>query len=235
MTEPLHLKDSYLKEFNALVKEVNGNKVILDKTVFYSTSGGQPFDTGMIIKNNEEFKVINCYKENNKVIHELDKEGLQVNDNIKGVIDWDRRYRLMRSHTALHILSSIVNKETNALITGGNIDVDESRVDFSLENFDKDLMLKFVEKVNELIKTNQDVSISFMNREEALKIPGMVKLANVLPPEIKELRIVKIGNIDEQADGGTHVKNTSEIGEIEFVKAENKGKDRRRVYFKLKD
>ena len=137
----------------------------------------------------------------------------------------------MRMHTTAHILSSVVNRETGALITGNQIRPDESRVDFSLEQFDRDKLSYYVDQVNAVVKRGLEVTSVFMKKEEAMKVPGMVKLANAAPPSVDVLRIVQIGDVDIQADGGVHVKNTSEIGRVVGIRAENKGKSNRRLYF----
>ena len=160
--------------------------------------------------------------------------GLKEGDKIKCVIDWDRRYKLMRLHTAAHLIASIFHNKGGALITGGNIELEKSRIDFSLENFDRNTIDEYAKLANELIQKDAPVKISYMKREEALKIPDMVKLANKMPPEVETLRIVEIEGIDKQADGGCHVKSLREIGTIEILKLENKGKSNRRVYFDVK-
>jgi len=137
-------------------------------------------------------------------------------------------------HTAAHALVGIMNKEAGVLITGNQIEEQQSRIDFNLENPTRELIEEYIKKTNEALKTNVDIKIYFLPREQALSMPGMVKLAGALPPDIKELRILEIPGIDIQADGGPHVKNTSEVGEIELIKIENKGKSNRRIYFKLK-
>jgi misacylated tRNA(Ala) deacylase len=137
-------------------------------------------------------------------------------------------------HTAAHVLSAVVHKETGALITGNKLDLEKSRIDFDLENFDRDKLAEYCAKANEIAGKGPGVDAKIMKREEALKIPDVVKLAGCLPPNIPELRIVSIGDFDIQADGGTHVKNTKEIGEIFIIDAENKGKNNRRAYFGLR-
>jgi Ser-tRNA(Ala) deacylase AlaX len=136
-------------------------------------------------------------------------------------------------HTAGHILAAMIYKSSGILITGNQIDIDKTRFDFSMENFDKSAFQSLVEEANAAIARNLDVSVSFLPREEAMKIEGAVKLAVALPPDVKELRMVRIGDVDYQADGGTHVKNTSEIGKIVFLGAENKGKNNRRITYTL--
>ncbi|MBW3001576.1 alanyl-tRNA editing protein [Candidatus Woesearchaeota archaeon] len=234
MTELIYMNDCYAKEFDAVVKKVDGKFIILDKTAFYPQGGGQPTDTGKLIKDGEEYKVVFAKKKGPEVSHEVDKEGLQAGDKVHGVIDWDNRHRLMRMHTAAHILCEIFHKETGALITGNQLNVDKSRIDFNLENFDREKMNEYVAKANEIVQKDLLIKIYTLPREEAMKIPSITKLANVLPPAVQELRIVEIVGFDTQADGGTHVKSTKEVGEIEIIGAENKGKNNRRVYYTLK-
>jgi len=238
MTELLYMNDSYLKEFDAKVIKVTDEGVVLDKTAFYPQGGGQPTDTGKIIKDDKEFDVEKVKKVEGNIIHFLKsddwKNVIKEGDSIKGVIDWDRRHLLMRMHTAAHVISSIFNKRAGALITGNQLDLEKSRIDFNLENFDKEKILAYVGEANKLMADGQEVTISYLPREEALKDPELVKLASVLPPAVKELRIVKIGDIDCRCDGGTHVKNTKEVGEVEVISMDNKGKNNRRVYYSLK-
>lgn len=229
----LYMEDSYMKEFDAKVKKVNGRFVVLDRSAFYPVGGGQPHDTGRLITENGEYKVLFAKKMDGEVSHEVDKEGLQEGQEVKGIIDWERRYKLMRSHTASHILSAVFHNEAGAEITGNQLGVDKSRVDFSLSDFNRDQIDYYARKANEIIEKNLDVNIYYLDKEKAMEIPGIVKLAKSLPSSIRKLRIVEIGDYDRQADGGTHVKNTSEIGNIEIIKADNKGKNNRRVYFRL--
>jgi misacylated tRNA(Ala) deacylase len=171
-------------------------------------------------------------KEGEEIYHVLeDQSPWIVGQRVHGVIDWDKRYKIMRMHTSAHILSAVVNGETGALITGNQIGPDESRVDFNLEDFNKDKMTYFVERVNEAAERGLEVKTFFMKREEALANPGFVKLANAMPPSLDVLRIVQIGDVDTQADGGVHVGNTKEIGKVTGTRTENKGKSNRRMYF----
>ncbi|NOX71172.1 MAG: alanyl-tRNA editing protein [Candidatus Micrarchaeota archaeon] len=232
--EALYMDDSYLKEFDAKVVSVKDGKfVVLDRTAFYPNGGGQPYDTGKMIRGDEEFPVVFVGKFSGQISHEVGKEGLKEGDEVHCIIDWDRRYRLMKMHTTAHIVSTIINKETGALITGNQLGLDKSRIDFSLENFDREAFAKYIEMVNDAISRNLDVAVSSMPRSEVEANPKLVKLAKGLPPGIETLRMVKIGDVDIQPDGGTHVKNTSEIGKVELVKLENKGKNNRRLYFTL--
>lgn len=229
------MKDSYQKEFNAQVTKVEGNFIVLGKSLFYPSSGGQPHDTGKIMKDNRKFNVIFVKKLSQDISHEVDKPGLQVGDHVKCIIDWDRRYKLMKGHTSAHIVSEIIHKKTQALITGNQIDLDKIRIDFSLDNFDKEKFKEYIEEANQIIQQDLPISISFTTRDEAMKLPQISKLAKGLPEFIKDIRLVSIGNFDIQADGGTHVKSTKEIGTLEFINAENKGKNNRRLYYKIKD
>jgi len=232
MTKALYMDDSYLKEFEASVVSVKDDKyVVLDQTAFYPLSGGVAFDTGVFTKDGEEYPVVFTGKFDGNISHEISKLGLKEGDKIIGKIDWDRRYKLMRLHTAAHVLCSIFHNKARAQITGGNINLEKARMDFSLEEFDREKIDEYMKIANTLVEKGAEVKSSYMKREEALKIPDMVKLANKMPPEVDELRILEIVGIDTQADGGAHVKNITEIGKINLVKVDNKGKSNRRLYY----
>lgn len=233
MTELLYLQDCYLKEFDANVVSIDEFNVELDKTAFYPSGGGQPSDFGKLIFKDKEFLVTNVLKKNGKVFHQVNKLGLKLGDEVHGIIDWERRYKLMRMHTASHVISEVINRETGALITGNQLDVDKSRIDYNLEKFDREKIEECVKKANEIIQQALPVKIYFLKREEAMKIPKITKLAKGLPKYLEDVRIVEIEGFDIQADGGTHVKNLKEIGRIEIVKMENKGKNNRRLYYTL--
>lgn len=227
-----YMTDSYIKEFEAVVESVKDDKcVVLDRTYFYPNGGGQPFDTGVMICNEEEYQVVFAGKFDGNISHEVARPGLKAGDKVTGRINWDRRYKLMRMHTAAHIIDAILYKEAGALCTGNQLGLDKSRIDFSLDVLDRDKMQQYIEMANQWVRKAVDVKIYTLPREEALKIPGVVKLAFVMPPEVSELRIVEIPGIDIQADGGTQVKNTAEIGNISLVSVENKGKHNRRMYY----
>ena len=229
MTKKLFWDDAYIKEFDATVTSLNGNQVLLDQTAFHPRGGGLLGDTGTL----DGVKILDTVKgANDLIVHTAESAaGLSVGAHVHGVIDWDRRYRIMRMHTSAHLLSAIFNKETGALITGNQIEPDKSRIDFSLEDFDRDKMLKHCQQANEAIAKSPPVKTYFMKREDALQIPGIIKLAVAAPPDVKELRIVEIEGYDTQADGGVHVKSLGEISKIEPLKFENKGKSNRRLYF----
>jgi Ser-tRNA(Ala) deacylase AlaX len=239
MTEMLYMDDSYLKEFDAEIIEVKDEKfIVLNRTAFYLTGGGQQNDTGILKRKNmdgteDEFKVLNVTKSEGGALHEVERAGLASGDKIHGVLDWERRYAYMRTHTAAHALSTIIHRETGALISGNQLYELKFRVDFDLENFDKNLFLSVIDIANSELKKARNVKHYYLSREEAMKIPGIVKLAGALPPSVDTLRIVEIEGLDIQADGGTHVKNTSEIGTLEFDSAENKGKGRKRVTIRI--
>ena len=234
--EELYLEDCCIKEFDATVENVIDEKyVILSRTAFYPEAGGQPCDTGFLYCKGKEYTVISAKKVDGKVSHEIGITGLKEGDSVKGIINWDRRYLLMRYHTACHILSAIIHNETGAKISGNQLSEDKTRVDFSLEEFDREQLKAYEAKVNNIIDKNIPVSIEIMNREEAFQIPSVVKLKDAFPPETLRIRVITIPEIDRQACGGTHVANTGEIPHIEVFKAENKGKNNRRVYFRFKD
>lgn len=235
MNQAFYLDNSYQKEFESSIIRIDGKLAVLDKTLFYPTGGGQAHDTGKLISKDVEYNVISVKKSEQDIFHELDKEGLRLGDKVKGIIDWNRRYKLMKSHTAMHLISAIAVQDTGALITGNQIDMDKSRIDFDLENFNKEILQSFIDKANRLIKEDKKVKSYYISREEALKIPEVFRLAKAFPEYIKDIRIVEIEGIDKQADGGTHVASLKEIGELELINFENKGKNRRRIYFKIKE
>src|SRR3989338_7059083 len=233
MTQKLYLDDSYLKECEATITHAEGKFVELDKTIFYPQGGGQPSDIGKIFRGKEEFRIIHGKNNGENVSYETDKEGLKVGDKIKCIIDWGPRYKYMRMHTSAHIMAQIVNKELGALITGNQLGLEETRMDFSVPEFDKELLKRFEGKANEIIEKNLPISISYEERESALKRPELFRLKDVLPKNIPILRIVAIGNFDIQADVGTHVKTTKEIGKIKITDFKNKGAENRRIYWTL--
>jgi len=234
VTKALFLEDSYLKECDATVVSVkDGKYVVLDQTLFYSKGGGQPWDTGKIIKEDEIFNVVYVGKFSGEISHEVDRAGLREGDKVHCVLDWERRYKLMRSHTAAHTFASLLCIGTGALITGNQLGLDRTRFDFSLKKFDRNILKHFIDEANEMFEKDISVKWYTVPRNEALKIKGLIKMAEAYPPEIPFLRIVEIEGLDRQADAGTHVKNLKEVGQISLIKAENKGKNNRRVYFSL--
>ena len=234
MTKTLFLEDSYLKQSPATVVSVkDGKYIILDQTIFYPKGGGQPHDTGKIIKDNKTYNVVYVGKFNGEISHEVDLTGLQIGDSVLCVLNWERRYKLMQSHTAAHVFASLLTNGTGALTTGNQLGEDHVRFDFSLEKFDKVLLETYLSEANKFLGSDIPVKWYELPREEAMKIPGIVKMAVAFPPNIPVLRIVEIIGLDKQADGGTHVKNLLEVGKIKLIKTQNKGKNNRRIYFKL--
>lgn len=234
MTRALFLEDSYLKECDATVVSVkDGKYVVLDQTLFYPKGGGQPWDSGTIVRGNDEFKVVYVGKFAGEISHEVDHAGLGEGEKVHCILDWERRYKLMRSHTAAHLFASLLCTGTGALVTGNQIEEDKVRFDFNLEKFDPEIVREYIAKSNELFRRDISVKWYELPRDEALRIPGVVKMAEAFPPNIPSLRIVEIVGVDAQADGGTHVKNLKEVGQIELLRTENKGKQNRRVYFAL--
>jgi len=242
-TKALYLEDSYLKEWEAQVIEVSGQDekqgrfIVLDQTAFYPNGGGQPYDAGKLIRleDNSEFQVIYTGKFEGKISHEVDKEGLKKGDKVKCFLDWKRRYKLMRMHTAAHILSPIIHTQTQALITGNQLDIEKSRIDFDLENFNKEAFKDYIKSANEIVSWNLPIKSFYVSQDQLANDKSLCKLAKGLPPDLKEIRIIEIESFDKQADGGTHVAKTSEVGKIIFLDAENKGAKRRRVYFSLEN
>jgi misacylated tRNA(Ala) deacylase len=228
MTRRLFWEDMYAKEFDSRVESIDGKRVVLDQTAFNPRGGGLVSDTGSLAG----LKLTEVVKEGDEIFHITEAEPkFEVGAEVHGTLDWDRRYRVMKMHTSAHILSAVVHGETGALITGNQIAPDESRIDFNLEDFDRSRLNEFVEKANGAASRGLEVKTFFMKREEAIGTPGFVKLANAMPPSLDVLRIVQIGDVDTQADGGVHVGNTREIGKMVGVRAENKGKSNRRLYF----
>ena len=231
MTRKLFWEDAYVREFDATVSSVDGNQVVLDQTAFNPRGGGLVGDLGTL----DGVRVLDTIKASaDSIAHVLEgTHSLAAGNTVHAVLDWNRRHRIMRMHTSAHLLSAIFNKETGALITGNQIEPDKSRIDFSLDDFDREKMLVYCTQANEAIAENPPVKTYFMKRDAALKIPGITKLASVMPPDVKDLRIVEIEGYDLQADGGVHVKNLGEVGKIEPLKFENKGKSNRRMYFTI--
>ena len=234
MTEALYMNDSYLKEWTAKVVSVKDDKyIVLDKTAFYPKGGGQPWDEGVITKNGQKFKVIYVGKYSGQISHEVNKPGLSEGDKVSCMIDWERRYTFMRYHTACHLISNVLYTKANAKITGNQMELDKARMDFSMKDYSPKKLKAYVEEANKIIERDLPISVDYMSRDEVLKNPELARLAKGLP-EVKEFRIIKIGELDKQVDGGTHINHLKEIGKIEVIKTANKGKNNRRMYFVLK-
>lgn len=232
MTRKLYWEQPYSKDFSAKVVSLEGPAIVLDQTLFYPRGGGVACDTGTL----NELKVQETTKADGKILHSLEApSSWNVGDEVKGRVDWERRLRLMKMHTAGHLLSSVLYSRANCRITGNQIDVEKSRMDFNLESFDRSQIEGSVAEANDIIKKDALVKTYFLKREEALRLPDMVKLAEATPPAEDELRIVEIEGVDRQADGGLHVAHLKEIGQIQLLKLENKGKTNRRLYYNLQN
>ena len=231
MTELLCHNDGYLKEFDARVVESTEKGVVLDRTTFYPGGGGQPCDTGILRSGDREWKVTKLSRVDGKLVHELEGEGMpDQGDAAHGAIHWERRYQLMRTHTALHILCGVVWRDYGAQVTGGNMEPLAARMDFELERMSADFAHEVEDIINREVAAARDVEAKVLPRDEALQIPDLIRTkVNLLPPDITEIRVIDIKGLDLQADGGIHVRNTSEIGRIRVVKHESKGKINKRL------
>lgn len=229
MTKKIFWEDAYIKEFDAKITDIDGNKILLDQTAFNGRGGGLPGDVGWL----NNIPVIDSIKQGDEIYHIVDNsDKLKIGDKVHGKLDWEKRYKIMRMHTAAHVLIGVLSRDDNLLATGNQLGYDESRMDFNMEVLNREKILEYCNKANEIISHGGEVKIYFMDREEALKDPYMLKLKNAMPPEVKSWRIVDIG-FDRQPDGGVHVKNLKEIGKIKITRFENKGKINRRFYFVL--
>jgi misacylated tRNA(Ala) deacylase len=235
MTELLFQQDSYIKEFEAEIIDIIEDAIILDKTAFSPRGGGLTPDQGAIVfEDGTKSEVIDVYSKSGKVFHKLSSlpEKITKGKKIKGILDWERRYKQMRLHTLLHSISSILYKKYGTTVTGGNITPEKSRVDFDIDHLRQDRVQEIEEAVKEIIDGNYKVSVSYMERKEALKDPELIRTkVNLIPESVKILRIVEIESVDRQADGGVHVNSTKEIGSFVPLKTENRGKDKKRLYF----
>ncbi len=230
--------DSYMREFDAVVTKIVDNKVFLDATAFHPRpSGGLDADKGKLVTpDGRVLQVIDTIIDGGDVAHvvEGDVGVLQPGMRVHGVIDWERRYRMMQLHTASHVLAAILYNRYGARVTGGHISPEGARDDFEIQVDDwKKAIMNAVEETNEVLRRCIEVKVYWLPREEALRIPGIVKLADRLPPSVDKLRIVEIPGIDIQADGGPHVRNTCEIPGIVVTKLESRGRRRKRVYYVL--
>ena len=228
----LFIEDSYLKDFDATILNIDSNKIILDRTAFYAKSGGQPGDIGKIILNGKEINIIDTVYDNKQnIIHVCENSNdLKIDEKIKGKINWEIRYKHMRMHTALHLLCSLIPYD----VTGGQISYEKSRLDFNAD--DKIEKEEIENKINQLVEDDHEISYQWINLEELDNQPDLVRTMSVKPPRTNnEIRLVKIGNVDLQPCGGTHVRRTKEIGSIRIGKIENKGKMNRRVNLSISD
>jgi misacylated tRNA(Ala) deacylase len=231
-TELLYLRDAYLREFRAQVIEARGNEVALDRTAFYPTGGGQPHDTGTV----GDARVVSVWKEDDVVWHALEGRLPAAGDLVEGRIDWDRRHALMRTHTALHVLCGVIWNEWGKAVTGGNMDELTARMDFEFDPLPDGFGARIEELVNAELGAGRAVEVSFVPRDEALADADLIRTkVNLIPESVREIRVVDIVGLDRQADGGTHVRNTGEVGRIKVVKTESKGKGNKRIRIEVVD
>jgi misacylated tRNA(Ala) deacylase len=236
MTELLYQLDSYLREFDATVAAVDpsGSRVVLDRTAFYPGGGGQPYDLGALASGGSTARVTQVKKEGDQVWHWLDGPLPAESQPVGGAIDWERRYLLMRTHTAMHILCGVVWRDYGAQVTGGNMDPGAGRMDFEFATMHGDLVAEIEAKCNAEIAAARDLVVRILPRAEAFQIPDLIRTKiNLLPPGIPAVRTVEIVGLDLQADGGTHVANTREVGRMGVTDYKSKGAINKRIYIEL--
>jgi len=236
MTTLLYQTDGYLQEFEALVTATlpEEKAVILDRSAFYPGGGGQPNDTGVLTSGSQTWDVVKARKSGEDVLHIIEGELPAPGAAMRGQIAWERRHQLMRTHTALHILCGVVFRDYGALVTGGNMEPLQGRMDFEFERLQGGLVGEIEAAVNREVEASREVRVKILPREEAFQIPDLIRTKiNLLPEGILEVRTVEIVGLDLQADGGTHVKNTSEVGRIKVVDYKSKGAINKRIYIEI--
>ena len=234
MTELLYLRDAYLQEFEATVVDAREGAVALDRTAFYPTGGGQPHDTGTL----DGRAVTDVRKEGDVVWHALDGAAPPpvIGATVHGVVDWDRRHRLRRTHTAMHVLCGVIWNEWGKAVTGGNMEPLEARMDFEFDPLPDGFAARVQDLVNAEIVADRPIEIAFLPRGTALSDEDLIRTkVNLIPESVQEIRVVDIVGLDKQADGGTHVHRTGEIGRFEVVKTESKGKGNKRIRIRVAD
>jgi misacylated tRNA(Ala) deacylase len=238
MTDLLYQTDSYLQNFEATVIAVDEDNhgVVLDQTAFYPGGGGQPADQGTLSLDGTVYPVTRSKSIGGRIVHLIEGTGSlpTAGVTLRGQIDWARRYQLMRTHTAMHILCGVVFRDYGALVTGGDMDPLKGRMDFEFETMRKELVQAIETAINEEVVKDHPVQIKILPREEAFQIPDLIRTKiNLLPEGIQQVRVVEIVGLDLQADGGTHVRNTSEVGTIRVTDYKSKGKINKRIYVEL--
>ena len=231
-TESLYLRDAYLRSFSATVVGVDDQAIALDRSAFYPTGGGQPFDTGFL----GDSRVTDVRKSDGLVWHTVDGTPPAVGDVVEGEVDWDRRHALMRTHTALHVLCGVIWNEWRVPVTGGNMEPLSARMDFEFDPLPDGFGPRVEELVNAELAADRPIVVSFLPRAEAALDEDLIRTKISLVPEsVPEIRVVDIVGLDKQADGGTHVRSTGEVGRIRVVKTESKGKGNKRIRLEVVD
>lgn len=243
MTELICHIDSYTRDFTAQVSAVQADQglVVLDRTAFYPGGGGQPYDVGTLLLGEQTLAVSKVERRGHDILHHIEVEGeaflpslLQAGCDITGHVNWERRYRLMRTHTALHILCGVVWRDYGAQVTGGHMEPLKGRMDFEFEALGRELVQEIEAKVNAEVERGREVRVRHVPRAEAFQIPDLIRTKiNLLPEGIEEIRTVEIVGLDLQADGGTHVANTREVGQIRIVDYKSKGRINKRLHIEL--
>lgn len=234
MTEELAARDAYARETTATVVGVTPDGIVLDRTVFYARGGGQPGDTGTITWAGGSAVVTDTLKRDGAVMHRVAGEGPPVGSEVVASINWERRHLLMRTHTALHVLSAVVWGDFGAKVTGGNMEPGEARMDFELEGITVEFGREVETRLNAALAGAHEVTVRFLPRAVALTDPDLIRTkVNLIPETVDPIRVIEIGTIDKQADGGTHVANTREVGRVRVVGTESKGKANKRMRIAL--
>ena len=232
MTELLYLHDAYLREFDACVLDARDDAVALDRTAFYATGGGQPHDTGRL----GDASVVDVRKDAELVWHTLEGEPPAIGSVVRGSVDWDRRHALMRTHTALHILCGVIWQRWSTPVTGGNMEPLSARMDFEFDPLPDGFGAEVEHLVNEAIEADHPIEVSFLPRDVALGDEDLIRTkVSLIPASVAEIRVVDIVGLDKQADGGTHVRSTREVGRVAVVKTESKGKGNKRIRLRVED
>lgn len=236
MTELLYLQDAYLQEFTAVVIELVNGGVVLDRSSFYPGGGGQPCDYGTLSAGNDTWQVSKVKRVSGKPVHFVEGDPPAVGTAVSGKLDWERRYQLMRTHTAMHILCGVIWRDYGASVTGGNMDPLRGRMDFEFETMRQELVSAIESAINEEVAAARPVKVAILPREEAFQIPDLIRTKiNLLPEGITEVRTVELAGLDLQADGGTHVNNSSEVGRIHVTNYKSKGRINKRIYVELNE
>ena len=236
MTEELFLTDSYTKEFEARVVKLEGREVILDRTAFYPSGGGQPPDKGSLGIGPVNANVVDVRREGGEVVHVTDTPVPDTVRDLRGALDWERRFAHMRYHTALHVLSGVIWRNFEARVTGGQMRADRARMDFSFPGeWTADIVGEIERLTNEALAEERPVRVYELERERALANPDLIRTqVNLVPERVRQIRIVEIEGLDTQADGGTHVANTREVGGMEITGHKSKGRLNKRIEFVLR-